>query len=155
MPSIQDRTDTSLARLIQQEVKAQMKRYAMSRKRDDFINRLVEVLIPALKHHYRAVLGQLNHRTDQIEKWREHEVTFLDQFADRLLESTKAKGLDRRKAVEQALKELMENDRGARKHESQTFQRSHKLKTLAPLPSDAHEDFLARVREIADTILES
>ena len=154
MTSIQDRMDTSLASLVQQEVKAQMKRYAMAKRRDDFINRLVEVLIPALKHHYRAVLGQLNHRTDQVEKWQEQQEGFLEQFADRLLESTKARGLDRGKAVEQAIKESMENDRGARRHESLRFQKSYKLKTLTPLPGDAHEDFLARVREMVGTILD-
>jgi hypothetical protein len=146
---------TGLARLIREEVKAQMKRYAMARKRDDFINRLVEVLIPALRHHYRVTLGMLNKRLDQVEKWQQQEEGFLDQFADRLQETTKAKGLDRRKAAEQALKELMENDAGGRRYEAVTFQKSHKLKTLTPLPENAHEDFLVRVREIVDTIFPS
>jgi len=72
-----------LARLIQDEVKAQLKWFAMARTRDEFINHLVDVLSPALSHHYRATLGTVNNRTDQ--------------FADRLLKPTKAKGLDRRR----------------------------------------------------------
>jgi hypothetical protein len=150
-PPMEKQLTTGLARLIREEVKAQMKRYAMARTRDDFINKLVDVLIPGLKHHYRAVLGTLNSRTDQVEKWRQQEEGFLDQFADRLRETTKAKGLDRRKAVEQALKELMENDAPGRRYECLTFQKSYKLKTFTPLPENAHEAFLLRVREIVDT----
>jgi hypothetical protein len=141
-----------LSHLIRDEVKAQMKRYAMAQKRENFVNRLVEVLIPALKHHYRAALGILNDRTDQVEKWRRHEDAYLDQFDDRLQEATKARGLDRRKAVAQALRELMEHDGARRRGESASFQRAHGLKTLKPLPDEAHEEFLARVREIVDRL---
>src|SRR5438477_13130798 len=97
-----------LARLIQEEVQAQMKRYAMARTREEFINRLTEVLGPALSHFYRYTLATLNHRTDQVEKWQQQEEGFLQQFSERLLEPTKAKKLDRKKAVEQSLKELMQ-----------------------------------------------
>ena len=152
---MEKQSTVQLARMIREEVKVQMKRYVMSRRRDKFINKLVDVLIPAVKHHYRAVLGTLNNRTDQVEKWRQQEDGFLDQFADRLLQNTKAKGLDRRKAVEKALKELMENDLSGRRYETATFQKSYKLKTLTPLPENAHEDFLSRVRDIVDTILDS
>src|SRR5947208_807654 len=41
---------SGLAQLIREEVKAQMKRYAMARTRDDFINNLVDVLGPARRH---------------------------------------------------------------------------------------------------------
>ena len=93
-----------LTRLIREEVKAQMKRYAMARTRDDFINSLVDVLSPALSHHYRATLGILNGRTDQVKKWQRQQEGFLEQFMERLIKPVKAKGLDRKKAVEQALK---------------------------------------------------
>jgi hypothetical protein len=57
-----------LARLIHDEVQAQMKRYAMARSREEFINRLTEVLGPALSYYYRRTLAVLNGRTDQVEK---------------------------------------------------------------------------------------
>jgi hypothetical protein len=145
-------TDAGLTRLIQAEVREQMKRYAMARRREDFINDLEAVLGPALSHHYRAVLGTLNQRMDQVEKWRHQEQAFLDQFADELVESTKAKGLDRRKAVDQALKELLDFDHLRRRKESRVFEKAHGLKKLIPLPDDAHDDFVARVRELVESI---
>jgi hypothetical protein len=145
----------SLAQMIREEVKAQMKRYAMAQARDDFINSLVDVLSPALSHHYRASLGVVNNRTDQVEKWQAQEEGFLEQFAERVVKPTKAKGLDRKKAVQQALKELMENDDKRRRVESLLFQKSYKLQKLNLLPEDVHEDFLARVREIASAIFPS
>ena len=72
---------------------------------------------------------------------------------DILPKPTKAKGLDRRKAVEQSLKEIMQTDALRRRIESLDFQKTYKLKTLLPLPEDTHEDFLARVREIVNAIL--
>ncbi|MFN4260617.1 MAG: hypothetical protein ACK4RK_15080 [Gemmataceae bacterium] len=144
---------SELTRLIREEVKAQMKRYAMARTRDDFINSLLGVLGPALSHHYRATLGTLNQRTDQVEKWQRQEEGFLEQFADRLIEPTKAKGLDRRQAVEQAVKELLQTDVLRRRKESNTFQKSYKLKKLIPLPENAHEEFLSHVWELVDSIL--
>src|SRR4051794_23840917 len=98
----------SLKQLIREEVKAQMKRSAMARARDEFINSLVDVLSPALSHHYRANLGAVNNRPDQVEKWQAQEAGFLEQFVEQVVKPTKAKGLDRKKALEQALKELME-----------------------------------------------
>jgi hypothetical protein len=150
---METQTRGELTQLIREEVKAQMKRYAMAKTRDDFINSLVDVLSPALVHHYRATVALLNNRTDQVEKWQRQEDGFLDQFADRLIKTTKAKGLDRRKAVEQSLKELMERDDARKRYEVLNFQKSYKLKTLTPLPDNAHVEFLARVREIVDTIL--
>jgi hypothetical protein len=141
-----------IARMIREEVMAQMKRYAIAKTRDDFINSLEDVLSPALGHHYRVVLGTLNNRTDQVDKWRQHEEGFLEQFMDRLVKPVKARGLDRRKAVEQSLKEIMQDDAPRRRAEFVNFQRTYKLKTLTPLPEDAHEDFWAQVREIVATI---
>jgi hypothetical protein len=149
---MQKQADAALSRLIQQEVRAQMKRFAMAKSREDFINRLVEVLIPALRHHYRAALGVHNQRTDQVDKWRQEEDDFLDQFADRLQEVTKAKKLDRRKAVEHAIKELLEHDEARARFETVAFQKTYKLKTLTPVPPEAREEFLLRVREIVDAI---
>jgi len=145
----------SLAQMVREEVKAQMKRYARAKTRDDFINHLDDVLGPALSHHYRATLGTVNNRTDQVEKWRHQEERFLEEFGDRLVEPTKAKGLDRRKAAEQALKELMQTDTLRRRKESLTFQKSYSLKKLTPLPDDAYEPFVARVREIINAIIPS
>ena len=139
-----------LTQLIRQEVKAKIKRHAMAKKREDFINRLVDVLIPALRHHYRVALGVRNHRTDQVEKWQEQEDHFFDQFADRIQEITKAKGLDRRKAVDRALKELMEQDAPRVRFETATFQKTYKLKSLEPLSEQVRETFLDRVWEIVD-----
>src|SRR5438874_10639550 len=85
---------------VKKEVRAQIRRAAMARTREDFINRLVEVLLPALAHHYRALLGTLNERTDQVAKWRAQEEQFLDQFLVRVFERTRAKGLNRKLAVE-------------------------------------------------------
>jgi hypothetical protein len=141
-----------LAKQIKDEVRIQMKRLAMAKSREDFINRLVEVLIPALRHHYRVTLGTINNRTDQVDKWSQQEAGFLDQFSDRLQEVTKAKGLDRRKAVDQALKELWEHDDARVRLELSTFQRTYKLKTLAPIPELARAEFLARVMEIVNMI---
>jgi hypothetical protein len=141
-----------LTQLVREEVKAQMKRYAMAKRREDFINHLVDVLSPALSHHYRVTLGTLNHRTDQVEKWQRQEEGFLDQFADHLVKPTKAKGLDVRKAVRQACKELLQKDDARRRGEITKFQKTYGLKAMKPLPESAHEDFLARVREIVDTL---
>ncbi len=145
----------SLTQMVRDEVKAQMKRYAMAKTRDDFINSLVDVLSPALSHHYRAGLGAVNNRTDQVDKWQAQEEGFLEQFAERVVKPTKAKGLDRKKAVQQALKELMENDDKRRRVESLLFQKNYKLQKLNALPEDAHEDFLARVREIVNATFPS
>lgn len=142
-----------LAQRIREEVKAQMKRYAMAKTREDFINSLNSVLGPALSHHYRAVLGTLNDRTDQVAKWQRQEDGFLRQFMERLVEPTKAKGLDRKKAVEQALKEVMQTDALRRRAESVDFQKTYKLKSLKPLPDNSHEDFVTRVREIVNAII--
>jgi hypothetical protein len=144
-----------LAQQIKDEVSSQMKRHAMAKSREDFINRLVEVLIPALRHHYRVALGTLNNRTDQLDKWSQQEEGFLDQFTDRLQEVTKAKGLDRRKAVEQAVKELMEHDDARVRGESTTFQQAYKLKTLAPISEQVREEFLTRVWKIVNTYFRS
>jgi hypothetical protein len=141
-----------LAKQIKDEVSRQMKRFAMAKSREDFINRLVEVLIPALRHHYRVTLGKINNRTDQVDKWSQQEAAFLDLFSDRLQEATKAKGFDRRKAVDQALKELWEQDDARVRLESSTFQRTYKLKKLIPIPELAREEFLARVMEIGNMI---
>lgn len=132
-----------------------MKRYAMAKTREEFINSLNAVLSPALSHHYRVLLGILNNQTDQVEKWKKQEEGFLRQFMDRLVEPTKAKGLDRRKAVEQSLKEVMQTDAPRRRAESLDFQRTYKLKTLTPLPESAHEAFLVRVREIVNEVYPS
>ena len=141
-----------LTRQIREEVKAQMKRYAMAKNREAFIDRLVEVLIPALRHHYRAALGLLNDRPDQVEKWQQQEDGFFDQFTDRIQEATKAKKLDRRKAVAQALKELMEHDEARVRLETSTFQKTYKVKSLKPLSGQVRDAFLARVWEIVNTI---
>jgi predicted transcriptional regulator len=130
-----------------------MKRYAMAKTCEEFINHLEDVLSPALGHHYQAVLGTLNQRIDQVQKWQRQEEGFLRQFMDRLVKPIKAKGMDRKKAVEQALKEVMQTDALRRRVESLDFQRTYKLKTLTPLPEDVHEEFLARVREIVEAIL--
>jgi hypothetical protein len=150
--SLREATSGRLAQLVRDEVKAQMKRHVMARARDEFVNRLVEVLIPALRHHYRAALGVLNHRPDQVDKWRQQSNALLDQFADRLQEKTKAKGLDRRKAVAQAVKELLDQDEARVRLESLTFQKSYQLKSLTPISSEAREEFLSRVRQIVDTL---
>ena len=152
---MENQRTAGLTQLIREEVKAQMKRYAMARTREDFINQLVDVLSPALSHYYRATLGSLNHRTDQVEKWQHQEEEFLDQFADRLIKPTKAKGLDRKKAAAQAVKEMLEHDEARRRIESLRFQKAYKLKALTPLPEDAHERFLVRVREIVNAIFPS
>ncbi len=144
-----------LARLIQEEVQAQLKRYAVARTREEFINRLTEVLGPALSHCYRYTLAAINKRTDQTEKWQQQEEDFLRRFSERLLEPTKAKKLDRKKAVEQSLNELLQTDEARRRIESLNFRKAYKLKTLAPLPENAHQSFLARVREIVNTIFPS
>ncbi len=144
-----------LARLVHAEVQTQLKRYATARTREAFINHLVDVLSPALGHCYRYTLGIINHRTDQIEKWQRQEEGFLEQFADRLIEPTKAKGLDRKKAVEQALKEMMQTDQMRRRKESVTFQKTYKLATLVPLPENAHENFFTRVGDIVQVIFPS
>lgn len=141
-----------LARLIQEEVKAQMKRYAMAKTREAFINPLVDELAPALTHSYRAMLGTLNSRTDEVEKWRQQESGFLSQFSIQLVKPTKAKSLDVRKAVEQALKELMQKDDARRRIETSTFQQNYKLTKVVALPENAHEEFLTRVREIVATM---
>jgi hypothetical protein len=153
--SMEKQRKASLAHMIREEVKAQMKRYAMAKTRDEFINGLVDVLSPALSHHYRATLGRINNRTDQVQKWQEQEEGFLEQFADRVVKPTKAKGLDRKKAVEQAVKELMENDDKRRRIESLRFQKTYKLNKLNPLAENAHEDFLAQVREIINAVSSS
>jgi hypothetical protein len=139
---------TLIREQVKKEVRAQLRRSAMSRTREDFINRLVEVLLPALNHYYRCMLATLNQHTDQLEKWQEHQEDFLDQFRVRLMERTKAKGLDRPKAAERALEEILDQDIGHRRGESAKFQRTYKLKKLVPLPEDAHEGFLEKVRDI-------
>jgi hypothetical protein len=135
---------------VRKEVNSQLRRGAMARTREDFINRLVEVLIPALAHHYRVMLGALNNRTDQLAKWQEHEEDFLDQFADRMFERPKAKGLDRRQAAEKALDEVMDQDAARRRRETSKFTATYQLKKVASLPKDAHEEFLGRVRAIVE-----
>ncbi len=135
---------------IKKEVRTQLRRAAMARTREDFINRLVEVLLPALAHHYRIMLGVLNDRTDQVAKWQEHEEDFVDQFRVRILERTRAKGLDRRAAAEKALEEIMDQDAAGRRSETAKFQKTYKLKKVAPLPDDAAEEFIAKVREIVE-----
>jgi hypothetical protein len=120
----------------------------MARNREDFINRLVEVLLPALAHHYRAMLATLNDRTDQLAKWQRQEEEFLDQFADRMLERTKAKGLDRIAASERALEEIMDHDDARRRAEVAKFLKAYKVKKIVPLPKEAHEVFLAKVRAL-------
>ena len=133
---------------VRREVRAQLRRTAMARTREDFINRLVEVLIPALAHHYRATLAALNNKTDQLAKWREHEDDFLDQFSARVLERTKAKGLDRKEAVEKALEEMMDHDDAGRRGETAKFQATYQLTKVVPLPKDAHHAFIKKVRGI-------
>lgn len=137
-----------LKEFVRAEVKAQMKRYAMARTREGFVNGLSEVLGSALSHHYRQLLGSLNHRMDQVEKWRRQRNKFLELFAIRLAAPVKAKGLDRKKAAEKAIKEVMETDSLRRRLESATFQRNYQLRKLVPLPENAHEELLAQVREI-------
>jgi hypothetical protein len=81
--------------------------------------------------HDRVILGRTNSRTDQVDKWQQHAESLLEQFSVRLQEATKAKGLDRRRAVEKALEEL---------------------NRFAALPENAHEAFLAQAWEIVDTV---
>ena len=136
----------SIREYVKKEVRAQLQRAAMARTREDFINRLVEVLIPALSHYYRAMIATLNDRTDQVGKWQEHEEDFLDQFQTRMFERTRAKGLDRKAAAEKALEEMMDQDPAHRRGETSKFQRTYKLKKVVPLPKDAHEGFIEKVR---------
>jgi hypothetical protein len=143
---------TQLMRLIQQEVRRQMKQQVMAKTREDFINSLSDACSPALEHYYRYTLGKLNNRHDQVEKWQQHEEQFLSQFQTELLKATKAKRLDRRKAVETALEEIIENDAARRRGVTAKFQTTYKLDKLVPLPEDAHEAFVARVWEIVDTM---
>lgn len=140
----------SIKDYIKKEVRAQIRRAAMARTREDFINRLVEVLLPALAHFYRAKIAILNERTDQVEKWQEHEEAFLDQFRVRIRERTRAKGLDRRVAADKALEEIMDQDEAGRRSELSRLQRTYKLKKVVSLPEDAHEVFIAKVRDILD-----
>ncbi len=149
---MQQQKTAKWARLIRDEVKAQMKRYAMARTRDEFINSLVDELAPALGHHYRATLGELNRRQDQVEKWRQQEEAFLQQFSLQLLKPTKAKGLNTRKAVDQALTEVMEKDDARRKMETLKFQRTYKLTNLVPLPQGEEQAFAKRVWEVVDEL---
>ncbi len=144
-----------LVHLIQEEVKAQLKRYAMSKTREAFINSLVDELAPALSHHYRAILGIINNRMDQVEKWQQQAEGFLSQFSIQLVKPTKAKRLDIKKAVEQALKELMQKDDARRRIENSKFQSGYKLKKVISLPENAHEDFLVRVWETVTTMFPS
>lgn len=98
------------------------------------------------------MLAVLNARTDQVEKWRRQKEKFLQQFAIRLVMPLKSKKLDRKKAVEQSLKEVMETDALRRRVESLTFQKTYRLKKLYPLPENAHEEFLAEVRAMVDEV---
>jgi len=140
---------------VKKEVRDQLRRAAMARTREDFSNRLVEVLMPALRHYYRAMLGILNERTDQVDQWEEHEQAFLDQFEDRMSERTRAKGLDRRAAAEKAFEEMMDHDAAHRRVEAAKFQKAHKLKKVVPLPEDAGEGFINKVKGIVEELFAS
>jgi hypothetical protein len=133
---------------VRREVKTQMRRTAMSRTREDSINRLVEVLMPALMHHYRVLLATLNGRTDQKAKWEEQEEGFLDEFRLRLRQRTRAKGLDRRAAAEKAMEEMMDHDKAGRRAEAAKFRKTYNLKKVVPLPQDAHEGFIEKIGAI-------
>ncbi len=146
------REKARLTKLVRAEVKAQMKRYAMARTREGFITALSEVLGAALSHHYRQLLGKLNNRTDKVEKWQRQKQKFLQLFTLRLAMPLKAKGLDRKKAVQQAIEEAMDTDRLRRRLESAAFQRTSQLKKREPLPENAHEDLLKQVREIVEDV---
>jgi hypothetical protein len=141
---------TLIREQVRKEVRAQLRRMAMSRTRDDFINRLVEVLNPALAHYYRIMLANLNGHTDQAAKWQEHQEDFLDQFASRMFDRTKAKGLDRKEAANKALEELMDHDAARRRRETSKFAATYKLKKIVPLPKDAHEGFMGNIRGLVD-----
>jgi hypothetical protein len=149
---MQKTTKNAVAEMVQREVKTQLRRYAMARTREEFINALVDELAPALAHHYRALLDEANERTAQVAKWRDQEDKFFEEFAIQLLKPTKAKALNVRRAVEQAVKELLQKDDARRRIETLTFQKAHKLKNVTPLPEDARAEFLQRVWEIVDAV---
>jgi hypothetical protein len=147
-----NQSEASMTRLIRAEVRAQMKRYARARKWDDFVNELNDVLSPALKDHYVARLCELHrigfsHADEPEESWQH-------RFGDRLVNSTNGRKLDHRKAIEQSLKEVLETDVLRRRLAILEFQQVHAVKAKTALPPDAHEDFVAQVREYMDLILE-
>jgi hypothetical protein len=143
-----------LAQLVRDEVKVQMRKYAMARTREAFIESLVDELSPALDHHYRALLGTLNRRTDQVAKWQEQQEGFLNQFAGQLVKPTKS-GLDVDKAIKQALKEVMQKDDARRRIETAKFARSYQLTKIVPLHENAHEELFEKVWEIVHTMFPS
>ena len=145
---------SELVRLVKEEVRAQMKRYATTRIREDFINALNDELGPAVHYHYRLVLGAVNKCRDQVKKGQRQKDSFLQEFMNVLIKPIRSKGLDRKKAAEQSLKEIMHKDASRRRMVTLNFQKTYNLKTLTPLPLDAHEEFLTQVREITDQILQ-
>jgi hypothetical protein len=76
----------------------------------------------------------------------------MTQFSDRLLDPTKAKNLDRRKAVQKAVTELKHIDEARRRKEIVTFQQTYRLRNIEPLPEDADVAFFVKVWEIVDSI---
>jgi hypothetical protein len=122
---------------------------AMAYSREQHINSMESALSGAIRHYYRVKLAALNAKTDQVEKWQQHEEQFLGQFVDALTHELKGKR-DRRKAAAQALQELQSQNLARQRGETAQFEATYKIDVVKSLPADVDEGFFVKVRQIVD-----
>ncbi|MFN4259528.1 MAG: hypothetical protein ACK4RK_09530 [Gemmataceae bacterium] len=141
-----------LARMIQKEVRVQMKRYAMARGRDIYINKLETHLNPALDHYLRIELANLNGLGGQaVLDWQNHEAKHLRLFEADLRHTTK-QAIDRRVAFQTKMTQMRAELPAYLRSAEATVKQDYSVSKLTPLPVGSEEGFWKKVQAKVDEI---
>ena len=127
---------------------------AFAYDRKTFIDKLGELLTPALFHHYLLVLLKSCHFTRLPAHWSKEKHLLLDAVLYTLFHTTTLKPSGEKRAVAQAIKEVKSQDarirRGVEVHFTKTFKKELGNRSPQLLPGD-DASFWDEVQELVDT----
>lgn len=127
---------------------------AMAYDRRTFKERVTEKIDGALEEFYTARLAQLNGQKKWVDHWLGEVDRLLNLELRRVLRRPIKGRWDRRKAIEEVVRELREVDHAYRRAVENDVQQYYRLKRiLKPLPPEVTEEFYAMVEGTVDRAL--
>jgi hypothetical protein len=142
------------------DLKRAVNRLAFAISRNDFIERIYNVLSGALGEQYKAVVGELIGETQQVHHWRMEVEDHLYVVSEVLLKDTKSR-FDKHRALEVALDQIRRVDPVKRKWaithlqgERYKYKVPKSIKPDQPPFEKAFQQFLAGVYRTAKETLD-
>jgi hypothetical protein len=129
-------------------------RRAMAFDRKTFKNRLQDILGGAITHFYMVRLAELNRQSKWVSHWRGEIDRLVNMDTVRILVSEIKGNWDKRKALEESLRDVQAADAGYRRVAANYIGKVYNLKKLnRQLPAEVEVKFYSMVREAAERAL--